>query len=241
MSKTLYVILQCKENNYIETVESIKVDKKDIVVYADENQNKDLEYTYFNIGDKTLAYYKNHAIKYAREKGYSYVYLIENDIVIKDMDIFNKYTSLMDRYSLGVIFYGFYGPLNWVMGKLPNPSLEVKLKDETYTFIRMPTDVFIGINLNVNTQYFNEKFNVMEFNEYLKRCFEYKCLTFNGFYFDVFESWKYFDYCKKGILPKKITKQMLEDDKKYVQDNGDKFILKMSTNVNEVLNYLKKV
>ena len=241
MGETLYAVFQCKENNYIETVESIKTSfTDDIIVYVDEKENKDLDYKYVTMSDKTLAHYKNNAIKYAKEHQYKYVFLIENDVVITDNAIFGKYIDLMEEYNLATVFYGFYGSLNTCMNDIPNPALNVTISESvTQTFIRMPVDAFVGINIQINTQEFNETFNIMEYNEFLKRCHDYKILPFSGFYFEVYESWKYFSYCKNGILPKKITQEMLKADKKYVSDNGDKFILNMTSNVNEVLDYLK--
>ena len=241
MNKILYAVFQCKEHNYIETLESLDVDMKDVIIFGSNDQSSnECEYVK-TTEDNSLAKYKNDAIKYARKNKYEYVFLIENDIVIKNNHIFDEYIALMDKYDLGMVFYGYYGPMNYAMNNIPNPALSVKDGDtHIQDFIRIPIDAFIGINLNKNDLLFDVKFHVMEFNEYLKRCGESKIIPFDGFYFEVVKSYDMIGYCSQGILPKNITKENIESDNKYVKDNGEKFILKMSSNVNEVLDYLKE-
>ena len=85
--KIIHAVFQCKDFNYIETVESIDADDKDIIIFG-KNENTSLNHRYFQIKDKTLAFYKNEAIKYAIKNKYDYIFLIENDIVIKNNYIF---------------------------------------------------------------------------------------------------------------------------------------------------------
>ncbi|MBW3020705.1 hypothetical protein KY334_05390, partial [Candidatus Woesearchaeota archaeon] len=106
-------------------------------------------------------------------------------------------------------------------------------------FVRMPVDSMIGIDLTINGQKFDENFNALEFNEYLKRCKEFKLVPFNGFYFDVLDSWKYFGYTNgKDSKPKILDKMLIEADKKYVEQNKEKLTLVMENDANKILNYL---
>ena len=145
----------------------------------------------------------------------------------------------MQKHNLGVIFYGYHGMSNRVLNHTPNPAVIVKIdQDHNQTFIRVPDDAVVGIDVRLNHQRFDEKFNVLEFNEYLKRCKQFKLVPFDGFYFEVEDSWKSFGYTKEKPLPKIMDRKLVEQDQKYVADNREKLTLVMSTNANELLDYM---
>ena len=143
----------------------------------------------------------------------------------------------MNKYNLGVVFYGYHG-VNRVLEGTPNPSINVKLNGDTeQIFTRWPCDSVIGIDLRLNQQKFDETFNYLEFNEYLRRCKDLKIIPFSGFYFDVNNCWDYFDVCKNS-QPKITDKSKVENDRKYVSDNKEKMTLVMDNDCNKILDYI---
>ena len=230
--KIKYAIIDCKE---------VKGSLHDNLVEIGINTSDIQTYTYEVDSTTTIAALKNQAIDDA--KGYQYLFIIENDLKIKNLDIFRHYINLMNDYQLGVVFYGYYGCTNRVLHDLPNPAVKVRKSEfHAQQLVRVPSDTFIGIDLSKNTQKFNSEFQVWEFNEFLKRCYEYKVLPFQGFYFDVNNSWEYFDYIDGNPKPKiSMTKETLEHDQKLVKDNEPKFTLVFDGNANQIMEYIKQL
>lgn len=231
--KINYAIIKCKENkldfDYTEDLVNKGIKKEDIQEYEYDET-------------KTLAYVKNQAIKYARKKKYNFIFLIEDDVLIKDINIFQKYIDLMFKYHIGVVYYGYYSNMNRVLENIPNPAVKVKIDNEQQMLLRVSNDSFIGIDLLRNTQLFDETFKMLEFNEYLRRCFEYKIIPFQGFYFEVEDSYKYFEYVNGHPVPKKnFNKENIESDKKYIDSDREHLTITYDSDASIILKYIKEI
>jgi hypothetical protein len=222
MYNICYAIIHCKEVslNVYDDLVKFGVSKEDIIEYS--------------INNETLSKIKNNTIKYAKNKNYDFLFIIEDDIIIKDGSIFDKYISVMMEYKVGVVFYPYYSSFNRVLGNIPNPAVKVKFNENDYQQLaRIPVDAFIGLNLKTNNILFDENYQMMEFNEYLKRCNDENIVPMNGFYFDVNNSWEYFsDNVSRKI---NATKQSMINDKKLINDENT---LVFDNNINKIYEYI---
>lgn len=182
---------------------------------------------------------KNLLINSANELGASYLFIIEDDVIVKDVSVFEKYIELMEKFKTGVVFYGFDRSNRILEGK-PNPCIIIKLNeqgDELYANRHCCTSVF-GIDLKNNKELFDPNILVMEHEEYLQRCADKKILPFNGFYFDIPRSWEYFD--RQDVPTERIkTVEIAKMDRKYIDEN--KITLKLEVSADNLLAYVQKI
>jgi len=231
MFKIAYAVMICKGTVGDKTCDRL----------IDTGVNKDDIRCYLYTGDKTLATLKNEAIKDA-EKEYDFLFMLDDDILVNSKDIFNKYVDLMLKYQTGVVYYGYYGNINRVLHNIPNPAVKVKNNEEYQFLNRMTSDAVVGIDLKRTNIKFDENYNIMEFNDFLKRCYDFKVVPMNGFYYDVNESWKYFSYVDGEHLKKRnITKENLESDYKYVEAEKVKRTLVFDDDVTKILKHITDV
>ena len=71
---------------------------------------------------------KNIALRYLQEKDCDYLFLIEDDIVIKNPEVFNTYIKYIETTYLQHFMFGYHGPANKQHGK-PNPRIIVDYGD----------------------------------------------------------------------------------------------------------------
>jgi len=55
---------------------------------------------------------KNDAMRYLLEKGCKHIFILEDDIVIKDSSVFEKYVSVSKKTGIQHFNYAYHGPLN---------------------------------------------------------------------------------------------------------------------------------
>lgn len=55
---------------------------------------------------------KNKALKYLLDKKCDYLFLIEDDIIIKDPNVFNKYIHYIETTGIQHLMFGYHGPAN---------------------------------------------------------------------------------------------------------------------------------
>lgn len=67
---------------------------------------------------------KNDALQYLYEKGCDDIFLIEDDILISDPNVFSDYITTSRLTGIQHLMFGYHGPANKVNG-VPNPRLKV--------------------------------------------------------------------------------------------------------------------
>src|SRR5574343_455076 len=67
---------------------------------------------------------KNDAMKYLMDKGCKHVFLVEDDIIVKDPEIFEKYIELSKITKISHLNFAIHGPANIKDGK-PNPRIVI--------------------------------------------------------------------------------------------------------------------
>ena len=235
--KTIYGILSWN-NDFAKTVGSLKTSPENIIVCTNVAVETSKNYNVI-VADPSVAKSKNSIINRARELGADKLFILEDDIEVVDMSIFDKYISLMDVLNQGIIFYGYNSTRENRVYNMPNPSLIIRIGDtfgEMY-FNRFIVTSCIGFDLVKNPLLFDEELKLLEITEYLQRCSDNGVIkTGNGFYADFPESWKFFNRIE---VPNKRIKnqQMLHDDQVNLQKK--KIQLKLDMVVDKLVDYLK--
>lgn len=182
---------------------------------------------------------KNKIIDFAKEKypKAKYLFIIEDDVIVKDNSIFDKYIELMEKYELGVVFYGF--DRTNTLFKKPNPGLAVTVskEGEEVWFNRFPCTSVIGFDLEKNNVKFNENLMMIEIDVYMQECANAKLIPYNGFYFDIQDSFKYFE--RQDIPTERLkTREAIAMDKKVLMDS--KFEIVIESNADGLMKLLRE-
>lgn len=166
--------------------------------------------------DTNIAKSKNMIIKKARELGAEYLFMLEDDVLIKDPLVFDYYLDKMEKYGLGMINYGFNKASNRVLKTIPNPSMIVKINEngEEEYFSRFPSSTLLILDLKKVEELFNENLLLYENEEFFQRCSQKGHHPFNGFYFDLPKSWQYFESTNEETMRVKNTALLNEDNKR---------------------------
>jgi hypothetical protein len=234
--KILYAFINYFEDradNVKKAIQKVANNKEDILVIT-----KCLDtfgtWKALNI-DNNVAISRNFVLKYAKEHGYNYCFIIDDDVKILDKFIFKLYVNLMNKYKLPFVMYGFHNQ-NRVLGFRPNPAIIAKVSaGETACFSRFACNGVIGFKINEDLELFNEKLQILELQEYCNRHVKNKKIPFFGFFFDINESWKYFErhHCSTS---RSKTQPQIESD---IKEIGGAFNL--DNNADELINLLRKV
>ena len=130
MSKIGLGIITCnREDFYKQCYESIPLDAIDKLVTV--NDGKKLKGSYSDTKiithstNKGVGISKNDAMQYLLDEGCEHIFLIEDDIIIKDRDVFLKYIETGDISGLKHLMYGYHGPANKDQFKNPISKLRV--------------------------------------------------------------------------------------------------------------------
>jgi GT2 family glycosyltransferase len=89
-------------------------------------------YVHTNDTNLGVAKSKNKALKYLLDKGCDHIFLIEDDMLIKDDTIFEKYIEASKVSGIQHMMFGYHGPANknGISKGNPCPRLVVKYSDE---------------------------------------------------------------------------------------------------------------
>ena len=82
--------------------------------------------------NKGVGVSKNHAIQYLLDKGCEHIFLIEDDIIIKDKTVFDKYIDTARATGLWHLMFGYHGPANKGNQSYgtPEPRLVIEYEDD---------------------------------------------------------------------------------------------------------------
>lgn len=165
-------------------------------------------------------------------KGEKFCFIIEDDIKILRADAFKQYTSMLDEFDLNFMCYG-YDNVNRVLDEKPNPCMIVNdgTGRELY-FHRHVCSSVIALRVNKYLPRFDESLNCLETEFLAQDMFDTKNLPFNGFFFDINQSWKYFTRVD--------TPRVRDKNVHLIQKDIDtrKRKIALSSNADEVLRYI---
>lgn len=232
MKKIIYSILNWNRN--IEPTLYSLPKSNDIIICSNSNVNYDN--IYHISAESNVAASKNKIIQKAKELNGDYLFIIEDDIKILNTEIFNLYISKLEEHNLGVIFYGYGNKLNTALNK-PNPLFKIKVgENREEWFNRYPVSSLVCINLHNNIS-FDETLLLLEFDVYMYEAFKNKNIPFNGFYFEVPNS---YDYIEKLNYPTERikTQELIQKDKNILKQKNIE--LKLDGNADPIVNYLKQ-
>ena len=117
MSKIGLGIITCnRQDFYTKCYKSVPFDDLHAVVTVNDGKKYKKKYPKSHLiqhkENKGVGISKNDALKYLIEQGCEHLFLIEDDIYIKDKDVFNQYISAAEQSGLYHMMFGYHGPAN---------------------------------------------------------------------------------------------------------------------------------
>jgi hypothetical protein len=232
--KVLYSLLNWKRYDKEMAKSLSKIQSEDILICTDDKTRWNEKLYEFIEADESIAVSKNKILKYALDNGYTHCFIIEDDLFIKDKIVFLEYLHVMERFDINIMMYGYHSNSNKVLDGRINPCMLISMKNETpYCINRFPCSGMILYRIFEDMTYFDERLKCMEHDFLLHDMFEHENYKFNGFIFDVYNSWKKF----KKIPLDKIKKM---DQETIVQDKEVRNVTEftMSNNGDEIIQYV---
>lgn len=80
--------------------------------------------------NKCVGISKNEALRFLIDKGCDHLFLIEDDMVIKNQEVFEKYIHTAEESGIWHLNFAYHGNGN-VKNGIPNPLLKIKYKNES--------------------------------------------------------------------------------------------------------------
>lgn len=129
--KTGIGIITCNRQDFYErcydSVINSEVDEIVTVNDGDEYSVDTSSHPYIHHEqNKGVGISKNRAMKHLLEKGCDHIFLIEDDIIIKDPTVYGKYINTAKETGVWHMMYGYHGPANKTVDKAPNPRLVIE-------------------------------------------------------------------------------------------------------------------
>jgi GT2 family glycosyltransferase len=232
-------IVTCnREDFFFKCLDSIPKDKVDTLITVNDGK----EYskppgrgTYLqHKKNKCVGISKNEAIRHLLEDGCEHIFIIEDDIIIKDDNVFEKYINTAEASGLWHLMYGYHGPANKINGK-PAPRVVVDYGDEKVALNRHCVGAFCyyykGVINNVGLM--DEKFhNAWEHVEHSYRIVNAGLLPAYWWWPDVGNSCDYLDELACSEESSTIrwedpkTKTPKPDWQKNIQEGMEYFVSK---------------
>jgi len=187
------------------------------------------------VAKPNIAASKNLILNHAIQLRYDYCFIIEDDVKVVDNTSFEKYINLMEFFNLNFVMYGFDGT-NTVLKSKPNPALTLTSPTTNNTFLvnRFPCSSVMGFKVSADMVLFDERLQMLETEYYALDSFKRKLIPFNGFYFDLNNSWNYFSRTDDVKLRQK-TNDLVRIDVDTRKEKID-----VSNNIDEVMTYVIK-
>ena len=121
-SKQLSAVTYAKQLNIVDDIVVVKNLEYD---YSDLHLDKNEQITYHNVqADIGIGYCKNVALKSLLNSGCDHFFLIEDDIKIKDINVFEKYIDTAKAFKLEHLIFGaVYTPPSWKIDNIVNTAI----------------------------------------------------------------------------------------------------------------------
>lgn len=232
--KVLYSLLNWKRYDKDMLKSLSKIQNEDILICTDDKSRWNEKIYKCIDADDSIAVSKNNILRYALANGYTHCFIMEDDIFIKDKIIFIEYIQTMERFNLNIMMYGFHNNMNKVLNGKINPCMLISVKNQTpYCINRFPCSGLILFRVFEDMTYFDERLIVMEHDFLLHDMFVQQTYQFNGFIFDVYDSWKKIGKISMDRIKKTDPIAIVHD--KEVRNVTE---LAMSSNGDEVIHYM---
>ncbi|MDP2207350.1 MAG: glycosyltransferase subfamily GT2 protein [Bacteroidota bacterium] len=93
--------------------------------------------------NKGVGISKNDALRYLLDEECEHIFLCEDDIKIKNINVFNNYIRIAENASLPHLNYGLHGPANKTVTGTPNPRKVIKVSPrDRVVFYQYPVGAF---------------------------------------------------------------------------------------------------
>ena len=117
MSKVGLGIITCnREDFFKKCYKSVPLDVVDTLVTVNDGKKLKGKYSKSHIihhkQNKGVGVSKNDALEYMMKEGCEHLFLIEDDIFIKDKNVFEKYIAAAHETGLWHMMFGYHGPAN---------------------------------------------------------------------------------------------------------------------------------
>lgn len=116
MSKIGLGIITCNRPDFFKKCyKSVPQDKVHEIVVVNDGDDIDFNCSTHYIKNEQnigVGKSKNKALRYLLDKKCDYLFLIEDDIIIKDPNIFNEYVRYIKETGIQHFMYGYHGPAN---------------------------------------------------------------------------------------------------------------------------------
>lgn len=193
--------------------------------------------------NKSVGASKNTALKYLMDKGYEHIFLIEDDMLIKDDNVFEEYIKHSLISGIKHLNFALHGPANKVGNKgyehitdrvdvdsRPNPKRIIPY-DKDVSISLYPNSVgsfsYYRREVILDIGFFDERFiNVWEHVEHTYRASLKNHHPFFWFFADITDSWKYITDIEGSIENSTIankegwTKNYTKGTKLYKHKHG---------------------
>jgi hypothetical protein len=213
--KTLYAILNWDINRISNTKKIIsKLSNKDLLVASRFTNEYNVKYK-ISFTDENVSVSKNKILTFAKDNNYDFCFILEDDLEIKDAFAFTRYINMMQKYNLSFIMYGYGTKVNCVLNGRPNPAVTIKtLSNDVINVNRFTCNQVMGFAISPVMLMFNEDLLCLESEALAKIASEWKQIPFNGFFFDIPDSWTYFGRVYVPTCRIKTPEAIQEDLKK---------------------------
>jgi len=227
----LGVITHNREDFYRQCCESIPLDVIDHVVTVNDGQPYDYNlpgmYFYQNFENLGVGRSKNKAMKHLLKCGCEHIFLIEDDIVIKQKGVFQKYIDTAKASGIWHLMYGYHGPANKTPSKNPNPRLIVDYKEHQVALNQHCVGAFCYYHKGVlkNIGLMDEQFrNAWEHVEHSYQIVKAGLLPGYWWWPDVANSYEYLD--ELACSEENSTIRWEDDEKKIPKQDWQENIQK---------------
>ena len=229
--KVLYSLLNWKRYDKDMAKSLAKIQNEDILICTDDRSRWNSKLYEFMDADESIAVSKNNILKYALENGYTHCFIIEDDVFIKNRILFLEYLQIMERFEINIMMYGFHNGMNKVLNGRINPCMVLSVQNQTpYCINRFPCSALILYRVFEDMTYFDERLKTMEHDFLLQDMVDQDNYKFNGFVFDVYNSWKKIDKISVDKVKKSDHDTILHDreirnvTELSISNNGDEII-----------------
>lgn len=254
MGKIGLGIITCNRPDFFKKCyESIPNDMVHELVVVNDGDDIPFNYNTHYIKNETnlgVGKSKNKALKHLLDKGCDYLFLIEDDIMVSNKNVFNEYIRYIEKTGIHHLMYGYHGPANKINGK-PTPRIVIDYGDNVNLALNyhcVGAFCVYSSQLLKDIGLFDEKFlNAWEHIDHSYQAIKKGYLPGYWWWPDIQDSYNYLQEQACSEVSSAIRPRA--DWKQNIKDGADYFVTKHSalpwtvTDINEkmVINNLREI
>jgi len=205
MTEFNIAVMQSAGNEDFNTLQSVaSLCDQEHIILCSGSTNNPLWYKHLvKTGHNSASSY-NAVIAKARENGAKYLVVVEDNIAITQKYLLPLYFEMLEKSGAGLVINGFTHPMNLGINENPNPRIRLVVEPEegtkpakTVIFNETYDKGLFIIDLSANSVQFNEKLDILEFQEYVIQCANQVLIPFNNCFMDVDNSWEAIEWLLK--------------------------------------------